>query len=89
MGKFSEQVWPDSPERHQLLASPIWRELGFGPSDHIARLEAEVRRTAAPRFKWNTARPHGRADPLVDLFLEEAQHRAGSRPYVYRSPIFE
>lgn len=73
----------------RLLASPEWRELPFGSTDDLARFEAEVRRTAAPRFTWSTTRIRGHTDPLVELFLEEALHRAGPRPYDYRSPIFE
>jgi hypothetical protein len=72
----------------RLLASHAWRELPFSPPDQVARFETEVKRTVAPMFRWRTTRSYGHADPLVDFFLEEQLHRAGPRPYVYRSPVF-
>lgn len=49
---------------------------------------SETRRTTAPEFRWNTTRSYSNCDPLVELFVEEAAHRKGQRPYSYRSPLF-
>jgi hypothetical protein len=72
----------------RLLVSPDWRERPFGLQTSIKEFEAEVRRTVAPAFTWDTAHHYGHLDPLVEIFLEEARHRADPRPYDWPSPIF-
>jgi hypothetical protein len=72
----------------RLLASPVWRGLPFTGPAGVQTFTAEVRRTVASDFTWNT-RPYYRyLDPLVRLFLDETARQLNPLSYAYPAPIF-
>jgi hypothetical protein len=52
----------------RLLASASWRCAGNGHWPQQQAFLANLRRTVAPGYEWTLDTPHGRSDPLAELF---------------------
>lgn len=63
----------------RMLTLPALRELPFTPGG-TGRFVAELRRTAAPGYRWNLARAQGRGDPLINIYLAETRRRRDGHP---------
>jgi hypothetical protein len=70
-------AYPQVIATMRMLTLPALRELPFTPGG-TSQFVAEIRRTAAPGYRWNLAR--ARADPLIEIYVNEMRRRRNGHP---------
>lgn len=63
--------YPQTVAVTRLLASPHWRGTAQQGWPRPTQFIAELRRTAAPQFRWNLDYPHGPREPLIKVIIND------------------
>jgi hypothetical protein len=66
-------LYPQTVALTRLLADPHWRSLPLQGDAGINALVTEVRRTIAPRYRWDPHPRYRRHEPLVRLFKDDQE----------------